>query len=368
MGILNKKERIFDTIVTSEGRRQIATGEKFKPTFVSFTDGNTFYKHEDTRGISGDAKARLYFEAASLPHDSIIFEVSDKGKVLGYSPMSDLLVTTEGGIIEETPGTGSIGPDTATYKIISGSDFASKIGSIITGSFENFKLLNTIGSVPTRIRNNSYEFTTNKSEITFRITNKKPFGKAPSNFETNINATKPLFYDELVGHMPNFQFLPPVTKEGNPYGTYTDLSGESIDTFDKLKKRIGELPRDDKTFANKKEFYGKNEDINSFDLLKSTLKIDGANLNGTGNLVFVESESVIFENTNASNNLIGQLFEINNESDQNKLVKLDLIDFGEFIDNDDSTRPYKRVYFAGKVMVDDNGLPCFINMFTIVFD
>lgn len=30
MGILNKKERIFDTIVTSEGRRQIATCEKFK--------------------------------------------------------------------------------------------------------------------------------------------------------------------------------------------------------------------------------------------------------------------------------------------------------------------------------------------------
>ena len=49
-GILNSKTRILDTILTLEGRRQLADGD-FQVKYVSFTDGSSFYQasHEGQR-------------------------------------------------------------------------------------------------------------------------------------------------------------------------------------------------------------------------------------------------------------------------------------------------------------------------------
>jgi hypothetical protein len=42
-GILNTKQRIMDTILTQEGKRQLASGE-LRLNFITFTDNATFYK------------------------------------------------------------------------------------------------------------------------------------------------------------------------------------------------------------------------------------------------------------------------------------------------------------------------------------
>ena len=42
-GILNPKQRIFDSIVTQEGRAQIASG-KLKAEYYSFSDSGAIYQ------------------------------------------------------------------------------------------------------------------------------------------------------------------------------------------------------------------------------------------------------------------------------------------------------------------------------------
>ena len=77
MGILNKKERVFDVIVTEEGKRQLATGE-FKITFASFTDKDVFYQ-ADLNNVQDNANSRLYFETFNKIQDQIIFELDSNG-------------------------------------------------------------------------------------------------------------------------------------------------------------------------------------------------------------------------------------------------------------------------------------------------
>ena len=60
------------------------------------------------------------------------------------------------------------------------------------------------------------------------------------------------------------------------------------------------------------------------------------------------------------------MFEVDNE--KGTLTKLDVVDFGEFFVEEDLLRARKHVYFVGKVFIDSNNIPSFINLFTIVFD
>ena len=54
------------------------------------------------------------------------------------------------------------------------------------------------------------------------------------------------------------------------------------------------------------------------------------------------------------------------------IKKLDCVDFGEFKDELDLERPYKRVFFVGKVYANEDTnayqAPAFVNIFTIVAD
>ena len=45
----------------------------------------------------------------------------------------------------------------------------------------------------------------------------------------------------------------------------------------------------------------------------------------------------------------------------------DVIDFGEFT-VDDLERPNKHVFFAGKIFLNSNKIPTYVNLFTIVMD
>ena len=78
-GILDPKERIMDTIITEEGRRQMSAGN-LRIHFASFTDGHTFYDSDDGESAS-DATNRPFFEATSLPSDRIILEADEFGNM-----------------------------------------------------------------------------------------------------------------------------------------------------------------------------------------------------------------------------------------------------------------------------------------------
>jgi hypothetical protein len=57
------------------------------------------------------------------------------------------------------------------------------------------------------------------------------------------------------------------------------------------------------------------------------------------------------------------MFEISN----GKMVKLDVIDFGEFTTSDPD-HPVKQVFFVGKVFIDSTGNGTFANQFVLIFD
>ena len=61
-----------------------------------------------------------------------------------------------------------------------------------------------------------------------------------------------------------------------------------------------------------------------------------------------------------------QIYEKNN--DINEMIKLDIVDAGEFEDNLDSNRPKKHVYYVGKVYLDKDDNSTFVNLFTLIWD
>ena len=83
-GILDKKTRILDTVITPVGRAQACAGD-MRIEFASFTDRHAFYaltgSMTGTVNVADDASERLYFEApAARFQDQICLEVAEEGQ------------------------------------------------------------------------------------------------------------------------------------------------------------------------------------------------------------------------------------------------------------------------------------------------
>ncbi len=335
-GILDKKSRIFDTIVTLEGRRQIATG-KLKAEFFSFSDAGVFY-NEDTLSGSEDASRRISFEASSLPQDQITFEADDSGRLFPY-PGSPIQMSN-GKIV--TVVTGISGSVRNEIVEMDSSQFASKASELLGSSAENFNKLYMIGS-PDLFDENRDEFTLSREVIDFTITNDRPFQRNQIS-TLALRHVESLFQDKKLSHVPNFYYLPPVNKakigttQYTKLGDYQQLNQRPIYEFQDLK-----------------------QELDAYDSIGF-------------------KEVVEFMETSKQNNLFCQLFELSN----GEIVKLDVIDFGLFdngkqvsvaeiekaeregrLSNLESQTSH--VFFAGKIFIDSNNTHTFVNMFTLIF-
>ena len=83
MGILDKKTRFIDLVVTQEGKRQIAAGN-LRAEFASLSDSNVFYD----KGERDSVNQRIYFEVMERPENAIVLEKDDSGQIfnLNMSP------------------------------------------------------------------------------------------------------------------------------------------------------------------------------------------------------------------------------------------------------------------------------------------
>lgn len=323
MGILDQKKRILDTIITEEGRRQLGAGE-FQIKFVAFSDKSTFYEADLVSG-STDANERVYFEAISLPQDRITFEADDSGKLMPFQTDGNIGLTA-GKIVS--------GSSTQTKQFVTGTQFASIAGQLISGSAENFCKMRVIGSKDLFF--DTENFTLNKNRLDYTITDQNPI---PTSDVQNISVddVESLFQDKRLSHIPNFQFLPPRNKpstqepDGSSLGNFTAINQESFAPF----------PAGTQQEKNPRH---------EFRVLKQQL---------TG----LEVETIEFTETSRPNNLFGQFFEIRNKD----VLKLDVIDFGTF-PSEDPAFPDPHVFFVGKVFIDSVGRHTFVNMFTLVFE
>jgi len=202
---------------------------------------------------------------------------------------------------------------------LSNADFASQITGILTSSFDNFeenKILSTIDPIFQEDR-----FEISPEEITFDVNQMSVKKSSILKQKPTLNSLSSLFSDSRMSSSPNFKYMPPFVRSNN--GSITDLA-----EFNPLGENI--QPIDYKNLLTS---------------LKDSIK-----------------KTISFENTTRQNNLLCQLFEIAGSG----VSKLDIIDYG-FIKQDAGEILKKRVYFVGKVFLDDRGTICFTNIFTLVF-
>ncbi len=351
MGILDKKTRFIDLIVTQEGKRQIAAG-KLKAEFASLSDCNAFYDkaHRD------DISQRLYFEAMDRPENSIVLEKDDSGKLINFnfSPTGSLIGNNI--FLKDTEITASL-----HLKAVTGSSFDVGQNSVLDSSLNHFKKNYFIGTND-RLDNNRFEL--NAKEMTFTINNRQPFGGSPYQETINVNNAEPFFLDPKLTHLPNFQFLPPINTDGTNYGSFTDIRSTSRETWPQIKERLGP-----QIFESSETIVDNDNDIKRN--LSGRVNKKSRKLLVDGQLPAIippkkEVKEIRFLKTSAENNLIIQMFE---DAEGPTMNKLDIIDAGVFTDDKDvNGRFQKRVFYIGKTFLDDFNTPTFVNIFTLVMD
>lgn len=326
-GILDNKTRIMDTIVTLEGRRQMADG-KLRIEYVSFTDNSTFYDPDVVSG-SADPTSRLYFEQCHLPQDQITFEADDSGKIKPFKNKSGILALN-GKILAKTVTQAVVGgPANEQIEILAGDEFASTANTLLASSIENFKNLYTVGTNdPLFLEDELFEvhpplhqFSVNKNlPLTF------------SNYTKVLGSMPSLMNDEKLSNVINFQYLPPINK-------VTDSSIDKKDQNQVSDFEIGDYAR-----------------LNPFDdYSQEELESDLSESESNG-----FKKSFKFGPTSIKNMLVTQFFELSKE----ELKKLDVIEYGSY----KYKGSIRQVFFVGKVLVDEYDSDTFVRLFTLVFE
>jgi hypothetical protein len=335
-GILDNKQRIIDTVITTEGRRQLALGG-IDIKYVTFTDGATFYKADLVSG-SQDATQRIYFESCQLPQDDITFQADDQGNLQTFRN-SDSIPLAGGQILDysfaaissSVIAAGSPGLQTTTT--LRGTAFSDASEKLLASSADNFSKLRIIASVDPIFEDDAFGLGPN--QVAFTINSTRPI-QDPAQFATHISALDSLFSDPRFSNQPNFKYLPPVNK----------LSDRSLDRSD---------PR-----AMSPHFLGYFKPWGRTQVDGLTYAQTVSELQYYQNLGYMQT--INFDPTSGGNRLVGQFFE----KSAGSLRKLDVIDYGIHSTGNQSS-PIEHIFFVGKVEVDEKGTDTFLHLFTLVF-
>jgi len=352
MGILDKKTRFIDLVITQEGKRQIAAG-KLRAELASLSDGTAFYDKSEF----DDVQNRIYFEVMERPENSIVLEKDDSGRLLpfDFSPTGSIVGNN---IFLQEPNES----DVLQLKAVTGSQFASTEAEIMDAMLRHFKNNHLLGTFDSF---GSDEFVVSPREVVYEITDEFPFGKNPRNETINVDYAEPFFLDPRLSQLPSFQFLPPVNKDGTSFGVYEDLRSTNEETWEDIRNRLDytdtSIIRPDLSSDNLKNNYFPNLDNVSRKLLLDDGELPVDLLPSQKNLV----QELQIEKTSTENNLVIQMFE---DSPGATMTKLDIVDAGVFYDEKNPSDAGKRVFYLGKVYFDSYQTPTFINLFTLIME
>lgn len=323
-GILDKKTRVMDFVLTDEGRRQIRGGG-LNASYASFTDSGAFYE-EESDGVASNANSRIYFEAYSKYQDKIIVESQ-------FGSINDFSISSQSGSYDlkgyqVSFMTESLG---AGVKVaLSGSQTLEFSDEILSGIFQNLSDNQIIGTED--IFSYSRGFDVSLSRITFNANNSAPINTW--NYITQddkfrlptLASFDAAVFDRRFAHFPNYRFLPPINKvgigslSGAPMGDYARLNQPEIVSYERLKQ----------------ELKGK------------------------------QSYEIKLDPTSRDNNILIQPFEFGTGPD-GLIRKLSIIDYGVF-PNDRGTSAGVHVFFLGKLIKSNDGSIKYLNIFTLELD
>lgn len=349
-GILDSKTRFIDMIITQEGKRQIASG-KLRAEYASISDADTFYDLLEVDDVSN----RIFFQATDSHNNIIVLEKDDSGRLIefNFSPTGSIVGNDI--FSRDTSLTSSL-----RLNAVTGSAFSFLAESVMKSFTSHFKGLQTLSNFEEG--ENDFELST--ENINFSISNSVPFPLGPHTETINVNDADPFFLDSKLTHLPNFSFLPPVNTDGTPYGTYKDIRSLKRETLQDIKNHLGNEGFQD---INEKSGIRNRRSSTSIrtDKIGDFEIINRIPLTSPYKDSYKQYEMVYFDKTSDQNNLIMQIFE---DGPNSKLNKLDIIDAGSFNDENSVLYPEKRIFYVGKVLMDDFNTPTFINIFTIIFE
>jgi hypothetical protein len=313
-GILDSKERIIDLVVTPEGKRQM-NGGRFVMEYATLTDVGAFYSGEvqpDGSEVADDAGSRIHFEAVARYQDVVVPELED-GIVMRPLRTSDVTLSGRSFL------SGSSHADALTYQnVLTGSALLAESERALRGIGTNFRDLRVLATEDPFSDNESFRVAPKEVEFSKGNT----WNRAGSSGILDLEEAPSVFADKHFTHLPNFRYLPPVN-------VAKDSEGNAI--------TLADYP----SFLPPKAGYGWAE-----------IQRD---------LIGRRSATIGFPNTSRDNNLMGQAFEVGPSG----VEKLTVVDFGEFDDDDISTRP-SRVFFVGKMLRDASGTETFVKIFTLI--
>lgn len=333
-GILDNKSRVLDTVITTEGRRQLSLGG-IDIQYVSFTDSGAFYRPDVASG-SQDATNRLYLESCQLPQDDIVFLADADGNLLPFRNADGVQVA--GGRILEYSFSATSGSvitgSSQRVTSLTGSSFSAIANTLLASSLSNFSKLQLIASKDQVFEDD--DFGVGPDNVEFVLTNDRPIYD-PGQYSAHINSMDSLFGDPRCSNLPNFKYLPPINK-------VSDMSLNRADPRTSRDRVFGYYMPFGRTHVNPLTH---EQIMNELDYYAQ--------------LGYVRT--INFDPTSRDNRLIGQFFE----KTRNVLKKLDVIEFGTFTTRKPSA-PVSQIFFVGKVIVDDKGTDTFLHLFTLVFE
>lgn len=318
-GILDPKTRIIDFMMTELGREQASQGE-LNIKYATFTDRAAYYTSGSVLGVADDAAARIYFEAASSPHDSIVIENDFEGKI---KPFRADEFEVEGAQVAKpiaNPGKSSV----LLHKEI--IPIAQKILNSVTASIDSMQYLKT-----TDLFSEDRNFLVEPKKVFFEYNDSSepelPVSPTSSACKSNvlIDNMNSLFQDVRLAPLPNFKFMPPrnlpspENNEGNLMGDYTQF--RDVHRAHQDPYRVHR--------AAYREGFDKRE--------------------------------VFFRERTADNNIIMQPFEFTEAG----VSKLSVIDGGVYVEEE--TRERRQIFYVGKLFADTKKTTTYVHIFTVVF-
>jgi hypothetical protein len=304
----------MDTLITVTGRDQAARGE-LDVKFASITDRQIVYS-TGSNGVLDDLSNRIYVESYSTDNDTIIYEIDGNGYLQPFVSDNYTIYGGQAFDLTQSQTTESVGGSHGAVTFKPGSiNIVSD--EIISTSTKNFKRQMIIGSRDLSKYSKNSEFTLSRNDIDFTVSDSSP----PRDVNTkNVDQIESVFQDSKFGNMLNYKYMAPRTKPmtnaptGSLLANYAKINSNPIDTIEELASLLQDKPVEHITF-----------------------------------------------NTSVSNNLLGQIFQVN--FCDNTLEKLAIVDVGEYqVDN--SVNPH--VLYAGKFYRDGVGSLVFVCLFTIV--
>ena len=329
-GVLDKKTRIIDYIMTREGRAQFGDSSDLRFVYATVSDrgveylskqsvdkltykdaGKYFVTGSDV--ISDSERVYLGFEASSISTDRLNPEYNMIGNV-SYP-------------VETQDSSDPFGKSNFNLTENSFQEITAQMSTSFIDKIKALKIIDTFNQIEEEdIKVKSIEFL---KDIKYEFTSES-FEDYPTVFSRKINLDKEktLKDDMRFFHKNNFKKLVPVNENGTALFSTPDLDANTNFIFKKYKWKNDFLVTDNRETIIKK----------SIKSLEKNKKI----------------KKSIFEILNPTENdsWISQIFEINDDS--LKFNKLACLDLGEFYFEE--TGITKQVFLFGKIYKSANDL------------